>query len=168
MSTPAAAPFAEIADPAGDHELSIKVDVAVFDCAEGIARQRIVEGHHALAGGRYDGVGRLVVSPIVGQDESGAGETEDVYGEPVLEAVEPDPLALLRALRGARYRGRRGWGCGRSLGDRDGWEPLTSCHSPCIATDESLDGRTRRPPARPRVEGGASARGGNGAEVGAR
>jgi hypothetical protein len=36
--------------------------------------------------------------PIVGEEVNPGGETEDVFGDPVLETTGPDPLALLRAL----------------------------------------------------------------------
>ena len=93
-----AAPFAELADPAGDYEFSIKLDVALNDYADGIARQRVVEARYAVSGGRFAGVGRLVVEPIVGQEASDAGEWEDVYGEPVVALTGTDPLPLLRAM----------------------------------------------------------------------
>ena len=102
MSTQTAAPFAEVADPGGDYELSIRLDCALNDYAQGIARQRVVVRSYALSGRREDGAGRLVVSPIVGEEENDAGEIEDVYGEPVLDLAileaSADPLALLRAL----------------------------------------------------------------------
>jgi hypothetical protein len=99
---PATDPIAETANPAGDYELSIKVDFAVFDYTDGIGRQRIVEGSYSLFGGRQGDAWHWGVSPIVGSELNAAGESEDAYGEPVLElrgqTADADPLALLRAL----------------------------------------------------------------------
>ena len=102
MGTQTADPTAELADPSGDYELTVTVEFALNDYTDGIARQRVVQGWYGVCGGRKDGVGRLAVTPIVGQEENAAGEPEDVDGETVLDLAGLEaaaaPLALLRAL----------------------------------------------------------------------
>jgi hypothetical protein len=99
-TTGASSPLPELADPAGDYELSVWVHFA-YDRDGAGHRPLVATGDYVLECGRKGGHWQLTTSPLLGHDDNG-----DLIGEPVVnvrgQVKGLQPLTTLRALLAGR------------------------------------------------------------------